>query len=127
MNIYNQIHSNMPKEELTSSFIAACHVGDINALISLLTNPEFEKHIDVHFNKDAAFKWILFNNRMEAMHYLIMEYKIEKTDAISEVLNSSIKEGIIESAIRLFNTREINDILEKELNHNKDKYKKPKL
>jgi len=127
MNIYDQMHKNMPKEDLTNSFIAACHVGDVDALVSLLTNPEYEKHIDVHYNNDAAFQWLLYNNRIDAMKYLILEYKIDKTETINRFLSNSEKEGIINEAIKMFQITEISSSLEKDLVHNKTQDKKIKL
>jgi hypothetical protein len=127
MNIYDQMHSNMPKEELTASFVAACHVGDLDAVISLLTNPEFEKHIDVHYNNDVAFQWAIYHKRIEVVHYLIMEYKIEKTETISEFLSNHKIDGLIRDATKLFDLREINDSLEKELPQNANNKKKSKL
>jgi hypothetical protein len=127
MNIYDQIHENMPTEDLTGSFIAACHVGDLNALKSLLETPKFEKHINVHFNNDLAFKWAIFNKRIEVIEYLIMEYKIDKTETIMEYLNSFKKENISSKAIKLFETIELNDALNKNLIKNQSITKKIKL
>jgi hypothetical protein len=127
MNIYDNMHQNMHKEELTGSFVVACNIGDLDAIKSLLENPDFEKHVDVHFNNDVAFQWILCNNRFEVMKYLILEYQIDKTKKIKEYLTTFRKESIIKEAIRLFELQELNSSLNKELTTNDNKNRKIKL
>lgn len=128
MNIYDQIHANTPKEELSKSFIAACHVGDLNAVISLLSNPDFEKYVDVHFDNDVAFKWTIYNKRVEVMQYLILDYKIEKTKKMEDFLSTHNSQSeIILEARKMFEIQELNNSLENELKHNNQSNKKIKL
>lgn len=130
MNIYDQIHANTPKDELTKSFIVGCQVSDLDAIKSLLENPEFEKHIDVHADDDLAFQWALSRMNTEVLHYLIMEYGIEKPlsmDKFAKSLSDTPKKDIVAQVEKMFEIRDTSSTLEKELVKNGTKNKKAKL
>lgn len=130
MNIYDQIHSNTPKDELTKSFIAGCQVSDLDAIKSLLENPEFNKHVDVHAKDDLAFQWALSQMNTEVLHYLIMEYGIERPlsmEKFAKSLSNTPKKDIVAQVEKMFEARDINNALEEELIKNDGKNKKVKL
>jgi hypothetical protein len=86
------------------AIIQACENGDTEMVRYLLTSPTLKEHSDIHakgnvsyYAKDRPFMMAYICERMEVLEYLILDYKIPKTESITKIINfdnKSIKQNI---------------------------------
>jgi len=102
----------------------ACKHNHLNIVKYLLDAPDLKEHANIHAKGDEAFKNAYTANHLDIINYLIIDYKIPRTKEIEELLSSIPKEDIKQ----LFDKRDLNQILENELDSDKiDLIKKIKL
>lgn len=69
----------------------ASREGHLEVVKYLLTSKELieagHTFADVHVHKDEVFKWAHEENHEDLIRWLIMEYGIEKTPRIEEIIN----------------------------------------
>jgi hypothetical protein len=87
----------------------------------ILMNNQYNKNIDVHANNDKAFFTIIGNKDFELLNFLIFNYDIKITPHINSILEEFDNDGQIK---KLFELREINKQLNKEISLNKEFNKK---
>lgn len=106
------------------ALIGACISGDIEMAKYLLTSPTLKEHIDIHtggsnYKSDKPFITAYSYERLELIHYFIFELNIEKTDEIKALLSNHMNEQyerISQTVNSMFEKRELNEELVKELN-----------
>jgi ankyrin repeat protein len=102
----------------------ACGKGHIKIVQYLLTSVDLKDHANIHADDDYGFKYVCSNGQLELIKYFIFDMAIKKTKAIIKYLNEHPDEQIE----KMFNIRELNDKLDKNLSSDKiDIYKKMKL
>jgi len=125
----NDYYKSCGSVKLNRVFCQACSKGDLNEIKYILTEPELEKKIDIHRNNDVAFLWALAGLKIKIIKYFIFEYNIDMTDSITAQLKD---EGLISKEIsteikQMFELRELNDSLKKDLEQKEIKVKKNKI
>ncbi len=116
------------QEELNQFLIMRCRYADFEQIKYLLSSKELSFHADIHTEKDIAFAYLIGQKEeaRETIEYLIFEYGIEKTVYIEEVLtiqpNQYCSEDLkkfINECKKMFETRELAQSLNNELNFDK--------
>jgi ankyrin repeat protein len=97
--------------ENNSAFKNACYNGYLNIVTYLLTSDELKDHVDIHVENDTGFKYACSGGYLEIVKYFIFDMAIEKTEAIIDFLMEKPNEQVE----KLFNIRELNNKLDKEL------------
>lgn len=118
LNQFWQMIKNSNKEGLEEFLISACYAGNLEAVKYLLTSPELNIRPDIHMKRDSPFYFSLFQKHLDVIEYLIFELNIEKTQNITDYLNSPDKEmdnAIINKAKFWFEKKDLNQSLNKNL------------
>jgi hypothetical protein len=105
--------------------ISAAREGQYNVFTYLLTNDKIKEHIDVHYRNDIIFRYVITNNHRELMKFLIFDINIDKTKNIDEFLKNKLP--LSEDAKKMFEVKEMNTELHKDLNATFIKTKKVKV
>jgi len=110
LELYNSFFD-APQQSLNHHFMWACNLNDLEKVKYLLNSKELPNHAEVHYQEDAPFILACKNEHIEVLHYLILEFKIDRTEAMNKYLADSPNQ-IVE---KMFKAREDKDSLEKEL------------
>jgi hypothetical protein len=136
INKENKTPEEIAQEEVDLYFIRMCYSCDFEHIKYLLTSPELQRHANVHAQNDKGFANILddlleariqncSDRTTEIMQYLIFDFNIEKTKDIEKILISRGELGV--KYLKMFEQRELNNILKSELIENNDNPKKTKI
>lgn len=96
---------------LDNAFITACKNDNVEVLKFLLFSSKILDHTDIHTQNDRGFKMAIAKNSYNVLEYFIIELNIPKTKHIEQHL----KDNPDSEAINLFELRELNHTLNKEL------------
>lgn len=107
----------------STAFEHVCGVGHLEIVKYLLFSDELIEHADIHSDNDYGIVQACRNAHLDIMAYFIFDLNIEKSIPIKEYLDDSPPQGVNE----LFETRKMQQELEKELHYNHHKSKKIKL
>jgi hypothetical protein len=123
---FNETYSEIIDFEYTTGSIlyAACENNQIQVLQFLLETDGIKEKYDIHKDNDCLFKLAYENNHTDILKYLIFNLNIEKTSNIEQHL---INRSRSESINHMFETRELQKSLGKELPSNKDNQINKKL
>lgn len=104
-------------------FEHACGVGNLNIVKYLLSSKELTVHANLHSNNDCAIVNACRNGHLDIMAYFIFDLNIEKSASIKECIDNNPPKGINE----LFETREMQQELDKSLTLNTVRARKIKI
>lgn len=128
MSKYGLGYNTLTQEELNDFFSRMCFYEDFNEVKYLLTSPELILRPNLHFKEDEAFKFLLDDENLEILKYLIIEHNMERTQDIIEIMEKNPSQ-FSKRINELFIARGLNEELERELSiDNKNKIvKKAKI
>jgi len=89
----------------------------------LMRHDELKNNIDINRDEDYIFKFICENEGHEVIQYLVVDLNIKKTEEIAKLLENSI----YNKYKKMFETRELNNSLNNELDTSNQIKKKTKL
>lgn len=92
----------------------SCKNGHLPLIKYLLESPNIKKHIDFHAEEDWAFQLSCGTENYELIKFYIFDLKIEKTNAIQRELAHATN-NFMKNVADMFKMRELNQVLEKEL------------
>lgn len=99
----------------------ACRYGHLDIVKYLLNAPELKKHSNIYTNNSLAFTTACEHNKKEIIQYLIFDYHIDKNKDIKNYIKNNPE------IARMFEQRELNIQLNKELHNNSSIKKRNKL
>lgn len=101
----------------------ACRYGNLEVVKYLLTSPDLTEYANIHEDNDLAFKDACYKKYLEIVKYLIFDYKIDQTVSIRGFLILENRKEILD----MFDKRDLQDKLSKELNNNNIIEKRTKI
>lgn len=101
----------------------ACVHQKLKIVDYLLKSSELKEHANIHVRNDVIFKNACHHNRWNIIEYFIFDYQIDKTKEIEKYLVKQNKINIL----NMFDKRELEKRIQKDLQKNAEKYNKIKL
>ncbi len=117
-------HSKFHSEQLQFAiYVSHFHIVDY-----LLNSPDLKEKFNIHMDRDTIFKQACEFGDMKTLRYLITELNINKNDEINNYLNQSFgRDGNLRTeAKKMFETKEITEQLNEELDKPKNDTKNKK-
>ena len=118
-------HADIDRDK-DSAFLRAISKGNLKVVKYLLTSPKLKTHANLHVRKDYAFELALNENNLDILQYFILDLDIPR----SEHINNYLKNKPNETVEKLFEIRDLQKELVKEVSdfsNEKSKVKKIKI
>lgn len=124
LNLENTKDKILNSDDLLEEIILNCFTESRFEMIEhLLNHNDLKEHIDIHKDNDKLFKFLCEQGGEYEIEYLVNKIKIERTKDISKML---VNPDYVKYN-KLFEKRDLNSSLSKELQYNQENKKRPKV